>query len=59
MGRKRKYFTEKQQKEAQRKWQMEHYERNKDALRKIARDRYRKKRQEEIAEERRKQLYGE
>ena len=59
MGRIRKYFTKKEQREAQRKWQMEHYERNKDKLRKVARDRYRKKRQEEIAEERRKQLYGE
>ena len=48
MGRKRKYFTKKEQREAQRKWQMEHYERNKDKLRKVARDRYRKKRQEEI-----------
>ena len=59
MGRIRKYFTKKQQKEAQRKWQMEHYERNKESLRKVARDRYRKKRQEEIAEDRRKKLYGE
>ena len=59
MGRSRKYFTKKQQKKAQRKWQMEHYERNKEALRKVARDRYRKKRHEEIAEERRKKLYGE
>ena len=59
MGRIRKYFTKNQQKEAQRKWQMEHYERNKEALRKVARDRYRKKRQEEIAEDRRKKLYGE
>ncbi|MEC7870782.1 MAG: hypothetical protein VX868_01790 [Chloroflexota bacterium] len=59
MGRIRKYFTKKEQREAQRKWQMEHYERNKEKLRKIARDRYRKKRQEEIAEDRRKKLYGE
>ena len=59
MGRICKYFTKKEQREAQRKWQMEHYERNKDKLRKVARDRYRKKRQDEIAEERRKQLYGE
>ena len=44
MGRIRKYFTKKEQREAQRKWQMEHYERNKEKLRKIARDRYRKKR---------------
>ena len=33
MGRNRKYFTEKEKKEAQRKWQMEHYERNKEKLR--------------------------
>jgi hypothetical protein len=59
MGRSRKYFTEKQQKDAQRRWQMEHYERNKEALRKVARDRYRKKRRDEITEERRKILYGE
>ena len=59
MGRKRKYFTEKQQQLAQRKWQMDYYERNKEALRKVARDRYRKKRRDEITEERRKQLYGE
>ena len=59
MGRIRKYFTKKEQREAQRKWQMEHYERNKEKLRKIASDRYRKKRQEEIAEDRRKKLYGE
>ena len=59
MGRIRKYFTKKEQREAQRKWQMEHYERNKEKLRKIARDRYRKKRKEEIAEDGRKKLYGE
>ena len=59
MGRSRKYFTKKQQKKAQRRWQMEHYERNKEALRKVARDRYRKKRRDEITEERRKKLYGE
>ena len=35
MGRIRKYFTKKEQREAQRKWQMEHYERNKEKLRKI------------------------
>ena len=56
MGRSRKYFTKNQQKKAQRRWQMEHYERNKEALRKVARDRYRKKRQEEISEERRKKF---
>ena len=59
MGRKRKYFTDEEQQDAQRRWQMEHYERNKEALRKVARDRYRKKRRDEITEERRKKLYGE
>ena len=32
MGRKRKYHTEKERREAQRKWQMEHYQRNKSHL---------------------------
>ena len=59
MGRKRKYFTEKQQQVAQRKWQMEHYERNKEKLRKIARERYKKKRHKEIEETLRNELYGE
>ena len=40
MGRNRKYFTEKEKKEAQKKWQMEHYERNKEKLRKKAKERY-------------------
>ena len=59
MGRSRKYFTEKQQKDAQRRWQMEHYERNKEKLRKLARERYKKKRQLEIEETLRNGLYGE
>ena len=29
MGRKKKYYTDKEKKEAQRQWQMDHYERNK------------------------------
>ena len=40
MGRKRKYTTEEERKEAQRKWQMEHYQRNKDKILKKARDNY-------------------
>ena len=40
MGRNRKYFTEKEKKEAQKKWQMEHYERNKEKLREKAKKRY-------------------
>ncbi len=59
MGRKRKYFTTKEQRDAQKRWQMEHYERNKEKLRKLARERYKKKRQQEIEENLRNGLYGE
>ena len=59
MGRKRKYFTKKEQREAQRKWQMEYYERNSEQLKKEARDRYKIKRIEKVKEEKRKKLYGE
>lgn len=59
MGRKRKYFTKKEKREAQRKWQMEYYERNREQLKKEARDRYKLKRVEKIKEEKRKKLYGE
>ena len=59
MGRKRKYFTKNEKREAQRKWQMEYYERNSEQLKKEARDRYKSKRIEKIREEKRKKLYGE
>jgi hypothetical protein len=59
MGRKRKYFTKKEKREAQRKWQMEYYERNSEQLKKEARERYKLKRVEKIKEEKRKKLYGE
>ena len=59
MGRKRKYFTKKEKREAQRKWQMVYYERNSEQLKKEARDRYKSKRIEKIREEKRKKLYGE
>ena len=59
MGRKRKYFTKKEKREAQRKWQMDYYERNSQQLKKEARDRYKLKRIEKIKEEKRKKLYGE
>jgi hypothetical protein len=59
MGRKRKYFTKKEKRKAQRKWQMEYYERNSEQLKKEARDRYKSKRIEKIREEKRKKLYGE
>ena len=55
MGRKRKYYTEEERKEAQLKWQREHYDRNKKKLRKKARDHYHAKKKEK----RSKNLYGE
>lgn len=58
MGRKRKYQTEEERKEAQRKWQMEHYQRNKDKILKKARDNYKKKKREKIRQNRGKSIYG-
>jgi len=59
MGRKRKYFTKKEKREAQRKWQMEYYERNKEQIKKDARQRYKLKISEKAKEDKRKKLYGE
>ena len=47
MGRKRKYFTKKEKREAQKKWQMEHYKRNCDKIKAKARQRYRDKKRKE------------
>mgnify|MGYP001406141458 FL=1 len=58
MGRKRKYQTEEERKEAQRKWQMEHYQRNKDKILKKARDNYKKKKREQVRLNRGKSIYG-
>ena len=55
MGRKRKYYTVEEKREAQLKWQREHYERNKKYLRKKARAHYHAKKKEK----RSKDLYGE
>ncbi|MBC8421780.1 MAG: hypothetical protein H8E03_00010 [Pelagibacteraceae bacterium] len=59
MGRKLKYKTPDEKHKAQLKWQMEHYERNKEKLRKMARERYRIKRKKEIEKQNRADLYGE
>ena len=59
MGRKRKYSSEREKKEAQRKWSMEYYYRNRAVLQAKARERYRKKKQMELKELQRKELYGE
>ena len=58
MGRKRKYHSEEERKDAQRKWQMEHYQRNKDKIFKKASDNYKKKKREKIRQNRGKSIYG-
>lgn len=40
MGRNKKYLTKEEKAEAQRRWVMEHYERNKKKLQKINLERY-------------------
>ena len=59
MGRKRKYHTEKERQEAQRKWQMEHYLRNKEEIKEKARKRYREQKRIDIYEKKATSLYGE
>jgi len=59
MGRKRKYNTETEKKEAQRKWSMDYYYKNRAILQAKARERYRRKKQMELKEIQRKELYGE
>ena len=43
MGRNRKYNSEEERREAQRKWSMEYYYRNRAVLQQKARERYRRK----------------
>ena len=59
MGRKKIYRTKKERKEAQLKWQREHYERNKEDIRLQARQRYRLRLKQQKEQEVRKSLYGE
>ena len=59
MGRKRKYNSDADRKAAQRRWSMEYYYRNRAVLQAKARERYRRKKQMEIKEKQRKELYGE
>lgn len=58
MGRKRKYHTDKERREAQRKWQMEHYLRNKEEIKEKARQRYREQKRKDIYEKKVNDLYG-
>ena len=59
MGRKRKYNSEKEKREAQRRWSMDYYRRNRAVLQAKARERYRRKKQMELKEKQRRELYGE
>ena len=59
MGRKRKYHTDKEKREAQRKWQMDHYLRNKEEIKEKARQRYREQKRKDIYEKKVNDLYGE
>ena len=59
MGRKRKYKTEKERREAQRRWQMEHYLRNKEEIKQKAREKYRQKKRNELYEKKASSLYNE
>ena len=58
MGRKKKYYTKAEKLEAQRKWQMDHYERNKSKILKKAKERYRLKKIAERRKEKRRKMYG-
>ena len=50
--------TEEERLEAQRQWQMDHYERNKAKILKKAKERYRLKKMAERREKKRRNLYG-
>ena len=58
MGRKKKYHTEKERRDAQRKWQMDHYQRNKEKIKEKARQKYREKKRNELYEKKVNDLYG-
>jgi len=58
VGRKKKYHTEKERRDAQRKWQMEHYLRNKEEIKQKARERYREQKRKQLYEKKVNDLYG-
>ena len=59
MCRQLKYSTKEEKKDAQRRWSMEYYYRNRAILQAKARERYRRKKMMELKEQQRKELYGE
>ena len=58
MGRKKIYNTKEEKLEAQRKWQMDHYERNKKEILGKAKERYRLNKLEKRRKEKRRKMYG-
>ena len=58
MGRKRKYKTEKERRDAQRKWQMEHYKRNSEDIKAKARQKYRELKRKEFYDKKVQDMYG-
>tara|TARA_B100001996_G_scaffold300618_1_gene241082 strand:+ start:885 stop:1073 length:189 start_codon:yes stop_codon:yes gene_type:complete len=59
VGRKRKYHTDKERQEAQRKWQMDHYRRNSEKIKQKAREKYREQKRNELYEKKASSLYQE
>ena len=59
MGRKKRYFTVKEKKEAQRKWQMDYYYRNKEDILKKMKEKYRQRKLNLSKTKLTKELYGE
>ena len=59
MGRKKKYKSIEEKREAQRRWQAEHYQRNKKEILRKARELYKRKKLEREKQERMKDLYDE
>tara|TARA_R100001244_G_scaffold126009_1_gene96296 strand:+ start:465 stop:650 length:186 start_codon:yes stop_codon:yes gene_type:complete len=57
MGRRKKYFTKEEKKKAQRRWQMEHYLRNRDSILAQAKQKYRDKKSQEFYDKKVQLLY--
>ena len=57
MGRKRKYHSEKEKRDAQRKWQMEHYKRNSEDIKAKARQKSRELKRKEFYDKKVQEMY--
>ena len=57
MGRKLKYKTPEEKRIAQRKWQMEHYYRNSEEIKRKDSERYREKKRKEFYDKKVQDLY--